>query len=479
MFTMPKRAAPASPSTPRRSLPARIERGIKSWSWLNLRLASAGQEWLRRRFTPAGQGVLAATFAAGLFGLDTRMTAAHQAFAFGVVLLAIAWLGTRLPLPKITLRRRLPRRGAVGQPCVYQVEVQNTGRRPAIGLTLHERLPDPRPRLATFLDSRAPTEADLNPVERLLGYPRWEWLIEQGRRAAPEPPVPLPDLAADGVATVELRLRPSRRGWLALDALVVSRTELLGLMHRERALSGPDAGADRLLVLPKRWPAPRLKPPGRRRLQPGGIEQAASVGDSREFIGLRDYLPGDSPRHIHWAAWARSGEPVVKEYRDEYFSRQALVLDTCPTPGDDPARFEAAVSVAASLLAPLGEQPNGPDGLLDLMLYADGTRILTAGRGLLTTATMLELLACIAPQPADHFRHLADTVTARAAQQSACLCVLLGWDDTRRTFVEQLRSGGLPVTVLVVASPEAETDRRPGTITVDPRNPGESLVHLR
>jgi hypothetical protein len=31
----------------------------------------------------------------------------------------------------------------------------------------------------------------------------------------------------------------------------------------------------------------------------------------------------------------------------------------------------------------------------------------------------------------------------------------------------------------VVASPEAETDRRPGTITVDPRNPGESLVHLR
>jgi hypothetical protein len=292
---MQQRAAPASPSIPRRSLPARIERGIKSWSWLNLRLASAGQEWLRRRFTPAGQGVLAATFAAGLFGLDTRMTAAHQAFAFGVVLLAIAWLGTRLPLPKLEIRRRLPARGAVGQPCIYQVEVQNAGRRPAIGLTLHERLPDPRPRRATFLDSRAPTEADINPVERLLGYPRWEWLLTQGRHAAPEPPVPVPDLAAGAVATVELRLRPSRRGWLALDALVVSRTELLGLMHRERAVAGARSGADRLLVLPKRWPAPRLKPPGRRRCSRAASSRPRASATRASSLGCAITCPATRP----------------------------------------------------------------------------------------------------------------------------------------------------------------------------------------
>jgi uncharacterized protein (DUF58 family) len=272
-----------------------------------------------------------------------------------------------------------------------------------------------------------------------------------------------------------LTLTPNRRGWLTLDALVVGRLDPLGLMRRERII----AGSQRVLVLPRRWPAPTLRPPGRRRLQPGGIEQASSIGDSRELFGLRDYQPGDSLRHIHWAAWARCGEPVVKEYRDELFSRRALVLDTCPAAGDDPARFETAVSVAASLLAPLGEAPNGPDGLLDLILYADGVRVLTAGRGLLSTAAMLETLACVEPQPAQGFAQLADSMTGRAAQQSVCLCVLLGWDAARRRLVGELRRTGLPVTVLLLAEHGTPSEDSPGTIAVEPRDPASALARLR
>ncbi|WP_295879621.1 DUF58 domain-containing protein [uncultured Thiohalocapsa sp.] len=454
--TEPATSTPAGrPPARRHGLAARAGRWLKAWSWLNLRLASSTQEWLRRHFTPAGQGVLAATLAAGLFGLDTRLTAAHQVFAFGLALLAIAWLGTRAPMPPLALRRRAPSRAAAGQPCRYRVEVQHAGRRPARGLTLHERLPDPRPGLATFLDRRAPVEATLNPFERLLGYPRWEWLLQQARRAEAAPPAALPLLSPGSSAVLELTLTPTRRGWLSLDALVLGREDPLGLMRRERRV----AGEARCLVLPVRHPVPALRPPGRRRLQPGGVEQASRVGDSQEFMGLRDYLPGDSPRHIHWAAWARCGEPVVKEYRDEFFSRQALVLDTCPAAGDDPGRFEAAVSAAASLIAPLGERPNGPDGLLDLVLCADGPRILTAGRGLMSTAAMLEVLACVAPQPPAAFAALAETLTVRATRQSACLCVLLGWDAERRALVEQLRRVGLPVTVVVVdGADEPEPD---------------------
>jgi uncharacterized protein (DUF58 family) len=356
------------------------------------------------------------------------------------------------------------------------------GKRPLMSLTgaltLHERLPDPRPDLATFLDTRAPVEAHLHPAERLLGYPRWEWLVQQARRAQPQPPAALADIAVGDpggdTLAAELALTPTRRGWLTLEALVLARVDPLGLMRRETIAAGPA----RLLVLPRRWPVPTLRPPGRRRLQPGGVEQAANVGDSREFLGLRDYLPGDSPRHIHWAAWARCGEPVVKEYRDEFFSRQALVLDTCPAAGDDPARFECAVSVAASLLAPLAEHPNGPDGLLDLVLYADGVRVLTAGRGLLSTGAMLELLACVQPQPADGFAHLADTVTGRTPRLSACLCVLLGWDTARRELVARLRRTGLPVTVLVIGESDGHAPAAAGLIPVDPDDPAPALARL-
>ena len=475
---MPRRldlAAASGRQRARRAVAEGPGRALKAWSWVNLRLASAGQEWLRRHFTPAGRGVLAATFAAGLIGVDTRLSAAHQLFAFGAALLGVAWIGTFAPMPKIRLRRRLPTRAAVGEAVRYRARVHNAGRRLATGLTLHERTPDPRPSLGTFLDTRAPVEARLNPLERLLGYPRWEWLVRSASGTEPEAPTPMPSLAAGAELEVELHLTPTRRGWLHLDALVLGRIDPLGLLRREWVVA--DGG--RILVLPRRYPVPRLRPAGRRRLQPGGVELAASRGDSREYMGLRDYLPGDSPRHIHWAAWARCGEPVVKEYRDEYFSRQALLLDTCPAPGDDPARFETAVSVAASLLAPLAEHPNGPDGLLDLILYADGVRVLTAGRGLSSTGAMLELLACVEPQPAAGLAHLADTVTARAPQQSACLCVLLGWDAARRQLVERLRRGGLPVTTLAIAGANAPWTASGDLIPVDPDNPALALARLR
>ncbi len=475
---MQERAGPAGDNRrrqARRSLAERAGRALKAWSWVNLKLASAGQDWLRRHLTPAGQGVLAATFAAGLLGIDTRLSAAHQVFAFGVALLFVAWLGGLAPGPKVRVRRHLPTRAAAGQPLRYRVQVQNSGKRQAAGITLHERAPDPRPSLRTFLDSRAPVEARLNPVERLLGYPRWEWLIRSACRAEPQRPAPLSPIAPGGELEMDLALSPRRRGWLHLDGLVLGRVDPLGLVRRELLV----AGAARLLVLPRRYPVPTLRPPGRRRLQPGGIELAGSVGDSREVMGLRDYLPGDSPRHIHWAAWARCGEPVVKEYREEYFSRQTLVLDTCPAPGDDPARLECAISVAASLLAPLAEHPTGPDGLLDLILYAGGTRVITAGRGLLSTAAMLEALACVEPQPAAGFEHLAEAITKGAPQQSACLCVLLTWDAARRGLVRQLRRIGLPVRVLVIAGAEDVGPRAIDAISVDPEYPEAALARLR
>ena len=85
------------------------------------------------------------------------------------------------------------------------------------------------------------------------------------------------------------------------------------------------------------------------------------MGDSEEFVALRDYRPGDPLKRIHWRTWARIGRPVVREYQDEFFVRHALVFDTflsAPTPA-----FEEAVSVAASFACTVGTQ----ESLLDLL----------------------------------------------------------------------------------------------------------------
>jgi uncharacterized protein (DUF58 family) len=55
---------------------------------------------------------------------------------------------------------------------------------------------------------------------------------------------------------------------------------------------------------------------------------ASNIGQSEEFVSLREYRRGDPPRHIHWRSWAKAGKPIVKEFEDEFFVRHALVLDT-------------------------------------------------------------------------------------------------------------------------------------------------------
>ena len=447
---------------------------LQSWSWRGLRLLGGVKHRLQRRFTPAGRVVLAGTFAAALFGVDTRQSLAFQAFSLGAALLLAAWMATLRPPGPCRVERRLPRHVTVGEPFRYPVEVENLGRRALAGLSLVEELPDPRPKLATFLSTRAPGERSVNPVDRLFGYPRWSWLVREGQWAEAPEERALPALQPGSAQALVLELTPRRRGYLRLAGLRLARTDPLGLC---RAAARP-APVQRLLVLPRRYPVAPRAAPGRRRLQPGGVSLASSVGDSQEYMGLRNYRPGDSPRHIHWAAWARSGEPVVKEYQDEYFARQALVLDSYAPP-ERAAELEAAVSVAASLVEPL----QGPDSLLDLMFVGERAYTFTAGRGLASSQGLLEILACVQPSRGTDFPVLTQAVLQHAPRLSACLCVLLAWDQSRRELVARLRALALPVRVILIGGeddpdPGPLTDRPADLIKLDPARLAEGLARL-
>ncbi|HTB63597.1 MAG TPA: DUF58 domain-containing protein [Opitutales bacterium] len=53
-------------------------------------------------------------------------------------------------------------------------------------------------------------------------------------------------------------------------------------------------------------------------------------GASLEFQDHRQYHPGDDPRHLNWAAFARTGQHTMKMYREEVSPRVDVVLD-CST----------------------------------------------------------------------------------------------------------------------------------------------------
>lgn len=199
------------------------------------------------------------------------------------------------------------------------------------------------------------------------------------------------------------------------------------------------------------------------------MNQASHVGDSQEFMSLRDYQPGDPMRAIHWRSYAKTGHPVVKEFHDEFFVRQGLVLDTFQE--NMPTKiFEEAISVAASFCLTLP----GQDALLDLMFIGDKAYRFTSGRGLGQSESLLETLACVKACAGDSFDKLRNLIPEFSTETSGMICVLLNWDSKRKNLVESIILSGIPVVVFVILDDTNKADLEPGPLAQHP----ERLISL-
>jgi len=242
---------------------------------------------------------------------------------------------------------------------------------------------------------------------------------------------------------VSMRMTARRRGVVRFAGVSIARTDPLRLCRAFFRARAPQS----VLVLPRRYRLPPITLPGQRRYQPGGVAQAASSGDSEEFFGLRDYRPGDALQRMHWKSFARAGKPIVKEFHSEFFERHALVLDTAFSQTGEQA-FEEAVSVAASFVYTLDTQ----ECLLDMLFVGEGAHVYTAGRGLLRTEHLLEVLAGVRRCEGDALARLEAAVLERRGGMASCILVLAGWDGARRALLQSLRRAGLQVLALAVVA---------------------------
>ncbi|MEO8145926.1 MAG: DUF58 domain-containing protein [Betaproteobacteria bacterium] len=423
-----------------------------------MRLVGALDRRLRERLTLAGWLVLGAAGAAAAAGLNTNLTVTYRAFAFLASLLALSCIASLLFRARIGASRDMPRYATTGEPFNYRVSVANLGARTLAGTLVTERFRDPRPTFEEWKRAREPGEERRNWFDRNVGYFRWRWLIERRLPRDVEPAV-IALLAPGERQSVKLAFTPRRRGRIEFLGLTLGRPDPLGLV---KGLARVPLEA-RVITLPKRYRLPKIALPGRRRFQPGGVSMAASVGDSEEFLALRDYRPGDPLQRVHWKSFARTGKPVVKEYQDEFFERHALVLDTGSASGED-AAFEEAIALAASFVHTIDTQ----DCLLDLLLVGGEVRAYTAGRGQMHAEHMLEALAGVGTSAPDEFESLAQAVMGRRATLSSVIAIFVSWDDRRERFVAALRAEGFDVRALLVReegeAPQGVFQLRPGKI---------------
>lgn len=430
----------------------------------NFRFIYRISQWLRRRLTPAGSLILGTVIAAGIFGIDTRQSLAFQIFSVSTGLILVSMLWTFTFRSGFRLQRLLPEYATAGVPLHYKFRVENLGRRLQGDLVLIDELETRFPDYVEFAGIKDPQDRNRNWLDRLIGYPRLISLIHKKRGGA----IPLeviPPVPARDRAEMEVSFTPARRGYLRFSSARIARPDPLGLFRAIRTFPLSES----LLVLPRTYRIPRFQLPGRRKYQQGGLTLASQIGDSQEFLSLREYQPGDPLRTIHWRSYAKYGEPIVKEFQDEYFVRQGMVLDTFTGNGSNPL-FEEAVSVAASFQLAMEEQ----ESLLDLMFVGDRAYRFTSGRGFGKAANMMEILACVEPCRDATPSALEALLLQHAGELSGLIMIMLDWDKSRQDIVRSLIAADIPIVVLVIRREEDMQTPDAGPMQENP----ERLVFL-
>lgn len=408
------------------------------------------QFWLSQRLRPAGICALLITAIASFFCVGHPKDSIFQLFCFSFGLVAFTIIWATLRRAHVSAEIKVPKYATVGEELRYSVELRNEHRSALRDLRLLQVPPDPRPSLLEFSQIQEPFEHTRNAYDRTIAYYRWRWLINRHASFTSNESTTSFDLPNSKSTTIPLTLTAAKRGVYLLENLQLLMPDPLGFFQKCTPLN---PSPSRLIALPKRYPLPHIEMPGSSTFRIGGEETSNAIGTFGEFLGIREYRPGDSPRQIHWKSWAHTGKPMVKELEDTFYPRYALILDTSPG-SIDPMVFEEMISIASSFITSLDHN----NALLDLMFIADHAHIVTAGRGYERTEKLLEVLAGVQIDPIPRFDVLSSTVIQHRDRITSCLLVLNGWDDERIEFTKKLRKAGILCVPIIVGKDEAPSN---------------------
>jgi len=144
-------------------------------------------------------------------------------------------------------------------------------------------------------------------------------------------------------------IRTERRGVIPVGPAMTRRGDPVGVFSRDVVWTP----VREVLVRPHLVPMESLGEGLLRDLE--GVSTDAVSQSDLAFHALREYVPGDDLRHIHWRSSAKvmasTGESalLVRQYLDTRRSHPTIVVDDRLASWGDPEDFETAMAVAASI----------------------------------------------------------------------------------------------------------------------------------
>jgi uncharacterized protein (DUF58 family) len=249
-----------------------------------------------------------------------------------------------------------------------------------------------------------------------------------------ETPVYFPYLPRQQSVTQSVPLLFQDRGIYRQEAFRIVTRFPFGFLQKARRL---DLAAE-ALVYPSVEAGPEFL-----EILPGiqGAMASLAKGHGEDLYALRDYMPNDSARHVHWKASARSGSLMVREFSRDDDCRVLLILDACnPAAFKSSAKekeiFEHAVSLCAAIAWNFSER----EALLEFRSGSINVPLLPASENIFE---ILRHLAVV--QPENDISSLLATLSTRSdsfrvvvTSQSRGAIPTEAWNTSYVVFAEDL-----------------------------------------
>ncbi len=251
----------------------------------------------------------------------------------------------------------------------------------------------------------------------------------------------------------EFRLRADRRCRVAFGPVHLESADLFA----GTAAAGDLPAPAELSVAPRSLPVVMIGARTRWSAQQHAIPGLPE--DPVHVAGVRPYLPGDSPRRIHWKATARTGTPLSKRFDASREREMLLAVDVQTLPGRppgvayDPDLLEAICVTAASIVRDAIASGSRCGLAAAAYTYRPRTDVrILPGTGSRQLLTLMDALARLGPYASAPFESLLAGLPRWLPLQTRLIVITGREPELALAVLRRLRSLGYGMEIIAVGA---------------------------
>ncbi|MCG2760915.1 MAG: DUF58 domain-containing protein [Candidatus Delongbacteria bacterium] len=310
---------------------------------------------LRLKITAFGIIVFSVCIISGFAGLNIFVSELYRISALSFSLIIISYFSKIKKFPEITAGVFFDKQFHTEEPSKYGIKIFDHSNKDLFDLEIIPVTEKLVPSKEDFINIKEPEEQNRNLWDRHIYYFRWIWHILKLHKADFHS-IRIKLIKAESFVSIDGDFLPVKRGKIKFDGFYVVKKDLFGIFTSYKFFEAKD----NIVILPKktiietRLKKQILTDTERKNRSSSNHLYKHKIGD---FIGLRDYVPGDPFKNIHWKTWAKTDKPAVIEKGVEKTKEYLVVLLNLTEKEDKDfsSRFEDCLSYLFSTVKYLEE----------------------------------------------------------------------------------------------------------------------------